>query len=65
MILHPAVKEAAVVGINHKQDGQHPTAFVILKNPQDECETLLEEIKSFTNGNIHLLIFNFLSFVSI
>ncbi len=50
MILHPAAKEVAVVGAPHDQDGERPTAFVVLKNPQDECETLLEDIKAFTNG---------------
>lgn len=50
MIHHPAVQEVAVVGAPHDQDGEHPTAFVVLINPQDECESLLEEIKIFTNG---------------
>jgi len=51
MILHPAVKDVAVIRAPNEQDGEHPTAFVTLKNSQDECEALSEEIKIFTNGN--------------
>lgn len=51
---HPAVKDVAViVGVkSDHQEAGHPVvqAFVSLKNPWDECEALLEEIKTFTNG---------------
>ena len=51
---HPAVKDVAViVGVdNDHQEAGNPVvqAFVALKNPQDECEALLEEIKAFTKG---------------
>ena len=51
-MLHPAVKDAAVIGAPHDQDGEHPTAFVTLKNFKDECEAVSENIKLFTNGNL-------------
>ena len=50
MVFHPSVKDVAVVGVPHDQDAERPTAFVVLKNPQDECKILLEEIKTFTYG---------------
>jgi len=50
MILHPAVKDVAIVGVPHDQDGERLTAFVVLKIPQAKCKTLLEEIKTFTNS---------------
>lgn len=50
VILHPAVKDVAVVGIHHDQDGEHPTAFVVLKNAGEESEAMSEEILIFTNG---------------
>lgn len=54
--LHPAVKDVAAVVITaaNKDDGpEEPPAvqaFVALKNPLEECEALLDEIKTFTNG---------------
>ena len=55
MSLHPAVKDVAVIAEVHYdyQGAGQPVvqAFVALKNPQDECEALLEEIKTFTKGN--------------
>lgn len=54
MSLHPAVKDVAVIVlVKDGPSGQPVTrAFVALKNPQEESEALLEEIETFTNGNI-------------
>ena len=54
MSLHPAVKDVVVnVGVHYDHHGTGDPvvkALVSLRNPWDECEALLEEIKAFTNG---------------
>ncbi len=67
MSLHPAVKDVVVnVGVHYDHHGTGDPvvkALVSLRNPWDECEALLEEIKAFTNGiylhNIFILFDNF------
>lgn len=63
MSLHPAVKDVAVIAEVHYDDqgAGKPVvqAFVALKNPHDECKTLLEEIKIFTYG-IYLQLYKFI-----
>lgn len=50
MIRHQAVKDVAVIGVRHDQDGEHPTAIVVLKNAGEKNETMSEDIIKFTNG---------------
>ena len=44
---HPAVEDAAVVGLPHDIDGELPCAFVVLKSEQLASA---EELIQFTNG---------------
>ena len=44
---HPAVEDAAVVGLPHDIDGELPCAFVVLKSGQLASA---EELIQFTNG---------------
>ncbi|KAG5893670.1 hypothetical protein JTB14_028824 [Gonioctena quinquepunctata] len=45
LLNHPAVKEAAVVGIPHELDGGHPMGFVVLLDGFDDVTA--EEIGTF------------------
>ena len=47
---HPAVEDAAVVGLPHDIDGELPCAFVVLKSGQ---LTSAEELVQFANGSIY------------
>lgn len=63
MSLHPAVKVVPVIIITVIYGGAAvgpPAAFVALKNPMEECEALLKEIKTFINGTPVFQIHNFL-----
>lgn len=47
LVSHPAVADAAVVGFPHEIDGEHPMAFVVLKDGHQATE---EELVSFIAG---------------
>ena len=49
MVTHPAVVEAAVVGVPSSAWGETPVAFVALR---DGASATAEEIKAFTNGKV-------------
>ena len=44
LVSHPAVAEAAVVGISHEIKGQTPFAYVVLKEGMQESEELKKEL---------------------
>uniref|UniRef100_A0A6P7H186 Luciferin 4-monooxygenase-like n=1 Tax=Diabrotica virgifera virgifera TaxID=50390 RepID=A0A6P7H186_DIAVI len=50
LMSHPAVKEAAVVGVPHELDGEHPRAFVVLIPGYNRSCT--KEIESFINEKV-------------
>nr|XP_023017953.1 4-coumarate--CoA ligase 1-like isoform X1 [Leptinotarsa decemlineata] len=50
LLTHPAVKEAAVVAIPHKIDGDHPMGLVVLFEGHDDVTS--EEIESFFNSKV-------------
>ncbi len=45
LVDHPAVAEAAVIGINHELKGQAPVGFVILRGGHDSSPELAAEIR--------------------
>lgn len=47
---HPAVKEAAVVGIPHPVDGDHPMAIIILKEGYSNVNE--DDIIDFVNARV-------------
>lgn len=52
-MMHPAVIEAAVVGIPHVIDGEHPMAFVVVKkNEYGQPKVNEKELASFTDGTV-------------
>ncbi|XP_074028307.1 luciferin 4-monooxygenase-like [Leptinotarsa decemlineata] len=50
LLAHPAVKEAAVVAIPHKIDGDHPMGLVVLFEGHDDVTS--EDIESFFNSKV-------------
>ncbi len=52
LVAHPAVAEAAVVGMPHDVKGQAIYAYVTLKEGVDESEALLKELKAHVRGEI-------------
>ena len=46
LVDHPAVAEAAVIGINHELKGQAPVGFVILRSGQKASPELAEELRN-------------------
>lgn len=49
--MHPAVTDAAVAGIPHEVDGEHPAAFVVVKRDAHGSPLVTErELADFTNG---------------
>lgn len=49
LLRHPAVKEAAVVGVPHEKWGQAPHAFVVLHRDQETTEA---ELKQFIGAHL-------------
>nr|CAH7754382.1 unnamed protein product [Callosobruchus chinensis] len=47
---HPAVKEAAVIGIPHPEDGDHPMGLVVLKKGYENVTP--EEIRKFADEKL-------------
>ncbi|MFX1476087.1 MAG: acyl-CoA synthetase, partial [Promethearchaeota archaeon] len=47
LISHPAVSEAATIGIPHSLKGQGIVCFVVLKTGHDVSDTLREELRQF------------------
>ena len=53
LLTHPAVEDAAVVGLPHEVDGELPLAFIVLKAGQTATA---EEIIQFISGNFKFKI---------
>jgi benzoate-CoA ligase len=52
LIAHPAVLEAAVVGVFDQENLVKPKAFVVLRTGQTPSEQLAEELKTFVKQHI-------------
>jgi acyl-CoA synthetase (AMP-forming)/AMP-acid ligase II len=52
LLTHPAVEDAAVVGLPHEVDGELPLAFIVLKAGQTATA---EEIIQFISGKLENL----------
>ncbi len=52
LIMHPAVLEAAVVGLPDTDDLIKPKAFVVLQAGHTPSDALVEELKSFVKGRL-------------
>lgn len=53
LLTHPDVKEAAVIGIPHEIDGEHPLGVVVRKPGTTSTEN---DILTFFNGTyLHLI----------
>ncbi|CAH1283169.1 unnamed protein product [Diabrotica balteata] len=50
LLSHPAVKEAAVIGVPHEVDGEHPRAFVVLIPGFNQ--SCAKEIQTFVNEKV-------------
>ena len=49
LLTHPAVQEAAVVGMPHEKWGESPHAFVVLRNGKSATE---QELREFTRARM-------------
>jgi benzoate-CoA ligase len=49
---HPAVVEAAVIGVTDRDGLMRPKAFVVLKRPGDASEGLSDELKAFVKERL-------------
>jgi acyl-CoA synthetase (AMP-forming)/AMP-acid ligase II len=48
---HSAVRDVAVVGLNHEVDGEHPLAYVVIKTDEEGRPLASpKELIDFTNG---------------
>jgi acetyl-CoA synthetase len=52
LVAHPAVAEAAVVGMPHEVKGQAVYAYVTLKSDQEESDELLKELRTHVRSEI-------------
>jgi acetyl-CoA synthetase len=52
LLLHPAVAECAVVGLPDPVRGQVVTAFIRLRDPDDESEALTDELTRQVRGSV-------------
>ena len=52
LIMHPAVLEAAVVGVLDDEELVKPKAFVTLKSEYIPSDALAEELKNFVKGRL-------------
>ena len=52
LVAHPAVAEAAVVGMNHELKGQAPIGFVILRGGYEGSPELEQELRAFVGKEI-------------
>ncbi|XP_054280559.1 uncharacterized protein LOC128998453 [Macrosteles quadrilineatus] len=48
---HPAIQDAVVVGRTHPTDGQHPTAFVVIR-PQHQGKVAEEDIRTYVDVQV-------------
>ncbi len=55
LVAHPAVAEAAVVGVPHEMKGQGIAAFVTLESNREPTETLKKELTQWVRGQIGAL----------
>ncbi|MFT7516695.1 MAG: acetyl-CoA synthetase [Myxococcota bacterium] len=55
LVAHPAVAEAAVIGMSHDLKGQSPVGFVILRGNQQASSELSEELRAFVATEIGAL----------
>jgi len=61
ILLHPKIKEAAVIGVSDKLRGEVPKAFVVLKGEVDLCK---EELKEFLKQHLaHFKIPHYFEFI--
>jgi long-chain acyl-CoA synthetase len=61
ILLHPKIKEVAVIGVSDKLRGEVPKAFVVLKEDKNLCE---EELKEFLKKHLaHFKIPHYIEFV--
>jgi benzoate-CoA ligase len=52
LVLHPAVLEAAVIGVADRDGLTRPKACVVLKDPTQASERLSEELKQFVKQHL-------------
>lgn len=52
LVQHPAVLEAALIGVTDEHGLTRPKAFVVLKEPAAASDTLAEELKQFVKGKL-------------
>ena len=55
LVAHPAVAEAAVIGMSHDLKGQAPVGFVILLGDQQASDELAQELRAFVATEIGAL----------
>lgn len=56
LLTHPSVKEVAVVGLPHEEDGQHPMAFVVRKDGIVHQSVTAEELIAYASGELQSVL---------
>ena len=52
LVSHPAVAEAAVIGVEHELKGQAPVAFVLLREGHEGSDALASELREHVAAEI-------------
>jgi benzoate-CoA ligase len=52
LVQHPAVLEAALIGVTDEHGLTRPKAYVVLKNPDNAGEALADELKQFVKAKL-------------